>query len=557
MAFPGFMQDSPFASLAALCEKLAQTRKRKELTELIGSFLKDLAIEEIPPAVNLILAKAAALPLEINVATVLEVVRELIPLDENTVRGAFAQAPDFGEAVKILFERGGVSSFGEKLTIKGVFADFQEISEIRGQGAREKKKEKLSELFRAATPLEAKYLAKNAVGERRHGVEEGMILEALARAFHLNISLLRRAFMLAGDVAEVAKIAVAQGTAGLKGVKMQLFRPLKPMLAQMAPDVDYVFDELKAPFALEYKLDGARIQVHKQGGVCRLFSRNLAEVTASLPEIVTEARQKARLEEAILDGEVIAVSQEGHPLPFQALSRRLGRVRGIKALMKEVPVRLFLFDILYKDGTPLIDLPYQDRWQALEGVGLPLVPRLVPESRPEGRAFFQRALEEGYEGLVAKVLASPYSPGARGKAWFKIKKAVTLDLVIVAAEWGYGRRKDWLSNYHLAARDERTGQFLPVGKTYKGLTDREFEEMTRRLLDLKIGEHGGTVVVEPRVVVEVLFSDIQKSPRYRAGYALRFARIARLREDKAPEETDSLQAIAEIYREQQRRSQVR
>ncbi len=544
------MTETSFSELARLCEKLAQTRKRKELAEIIADFLKDLSGEEIPPAVNLILAKGPARPLEISVAAVLEVVQKLVSVNEKTLRAAFAKAPDFGEAVKIILERSGFSPSGEELTLRKVSASFQDIAEIKGPGAR------LLDLFRAATPLEAKYLAKNAVGERRHGVDEGMILEALARAFHISAPLLRKSYLLVGDIGEVAQIALTEGPAGLKRLKVQLFRPLKPMLAQMAPDVDRVFDILKGPFALEYKLDGARVQIHKQGRLCRLFSRNLAELTPSLPEVVEEVGQKALVEEAVLDGEVIAVSPEGHPLPFQMLSRRLGRVHGIKSLMKEVPAKLYLFDILYKDGEALLDLSYQKRWQVLETVGLTLVPRLVPGTRAEGQAFFRQALEEGFEGVVAKALGSVYTPGARGKAWFKIKKAVTLDLVIVAADWGYGRRRNWLSNYHLAARDERTGEYLPVGKTYKGLTDREFEEMTRRLLELKVGERGGTVLVEPRVVVEVLFSDVQKSPRYRAGYALRFARIARLREDKQPSEIDSLQTIAGIYREQQQQAKI-
>lgn len=549
------MTDTPFLKLAHLCERLAQTRKRKELSETLVNFLKELKIEEIPPAVNLILAKAAGEPLEIKMATLLEVVQEMVRADAETFRAAFASASDFGDAIKILWEKGGLVSSGEKLTIKEVFAAFQEMAEISGPGAREKKKAKLLQLFRPATPLEAKYLAKNIVGERRHGVDEGMILEALARVFRLDIGLLRRAYLLAADIGEVAKIALTEGAPGLRNLRMQLFRPLKPMLAQMAPDVDRVFDLLKVPFALEFKLDGARIQVHKQGPVCRLFSRSLTDVTASLPDIVEDLRSGALPEEAILDGEVIAITREGRPLPFQTLGRRLGRVHRIEQLIKAVPAKLFVFDILYADGKPLIDLPYRERWQVLENTRLSLVPRIIPQNRQEGKAFFDKAIAEGFEGLVAKVLSSPYMPGARGKAWFKIKKVISLDLVIIAADWGYGRRRNWLSNYHLAARDERTGELFQVGKTYKGFTDQEFAEMTRKLLDLKIGERPGTVLVEPRLVVEVLFSDIQKSLRYRGGYALRFARIAQLREDKNPSEIDSLQTIARLYREQQRPAQ--
>jgi DNA ligase-1 len=261
-----------------------------------------------------------------------------------------------------------------------------------------------------------------------------------------------------------------------------------------------------------------------------------------------EALKDMKTGEAILEGEVIAVNPEGSPLPFQVLMRRLGRVREVEKLLSEVPVKLYLFDILYKDGRLLVDAPYEERWEALEETGATLVPRTIPESVEQGEAFFSKALKEGYEGLVAKALSSPYTPGVRGKAWLKLKKAVSLDLVIVAADWGYGRRYGWLSNYHLAARDEETGRFLPVGKTYKGFTDREFEEMTERLKRLKTGEAGGTVFVRPEVVVEVLFSEVQQSPRYESGLALRFARISRIRDDKAASEADTIGTIREIYK---------
>jgi DNA ligase-1 len=545
------MKETLFSDLASLCEALEGTRKRTGMSRLLGEFMAGLSPEETPMAVNLILGRRDKAPGETRRALNLSGASVLEALDELVGGKAFPpEAPDFGEAVRLLFEEGGrPSPRGERLTLRRVSRTFEEIAGARGPGSRKKKRELLIGLLRASGPLEAKYIVKNVIGEMRHGVDEGMLLEALSREFDIEEGLLRRAYMLVADLGEVAKTAIAEGPRGLRDKGITLFRPLRPMLAQTAGGVEEAFGQMKAPLALEYKLDGARVQIHKKGRTCRLYSRSLTELTGSLPDIA-EALMGMKAGEAVLEGEVIAVGTEGSPLPFQVLMRRLGRVREVRRTAEEVPVRLYLFDILYKDGGLLVDLPYRERWEALEGTGLPLVPRIVTDRKEEGEAFFRRAIEEGYEGLVAKDLSSPYAPGVRGKAWLKIKKAVSLDLVIVAAEWGYGRRHGWLSNYHLAARDGETGGYLPVGKTYKGLTDREFKDMTERLLLLKTGDNGGTVFVRPEVVVEVLFSDIQRSPRYESGLALRFARIARIRDDKAPTEADTIETLREIHERQ-------
>ena len=544
------MRDSLFSEIATLCESLEKTKKRKDIAKMVGNFLTGITKAEIPEAVNLILGRAAYRPLDLSGAAVTEVLNEIVRVNERDYRESFSEALDFGEAVKNLFERSKFTPAGERLTIDEVSHIFEEIADVKGHGSRKRKKEILLNLLSRATPLEAKYIVKNVVGEMRHGVDEGMILEALSSTLHIDINLLRRSLMLTGDIGEAAKIGIIEGVDGLKKIGLHLFRPIKPMLAQMAYDMEDVFNTMKVPFALEYKIDGARIQIHKKGKDCRLFSRSLTDVTESLPDIIDDIIRNVHIKEAIFEGEVFAVNKEGSPLPFQVLMRRLGRVHEIERLVKEVPVRLYLFDILHKDGDLLIDRPYKDRWKILENVGIPFVPRIIPEDREKGKAFFRKAIGEGFEGLVAKALSSLYTPGIRGKAWLKVKKAISLDLVIVAADWGYGRRHNWLSNYHLAARDERTGNYVPLGKTFKGLTDKEFKEMTGRLLQLKISESHGTVVVEPEVVVEVLFSDIQRSPHYKSGFALRFARISRIRDEKTASEIDTIQTVEKIYKDQ-------
>jgi len=327
-------------------------------------------------------------------------------------------------------------------------------------------------------------------------------------------------------------------------------RPLKPMLAQPAPNVGEAFRMLGDRIALEHKIDGARVQIHCGEAGVRIYSRALNEITPSLPEVV-ELAQPLRSRNAILDGEVIAIDAGGRPLAFQEVMRRFGRVRDIERLRVEQPVQLFVFDLIALDGNLLIDVPLEERYAALSDVAdsaaITRAARIVPSTVAEGNQFYARAIADGYEGVVAKALASTYMPGARGRGWIKIKSARTLDLVIVAADWGYGRRHGWLSNYHLAARDERNGGFVEVGKTFKGLTDDDFREMTDRLIALKTADNRGTVVVRPEVVVEVAYSDIQRSSQYAGGMALRFARIVGVRSDKNASEADTIEAVAAAF----------
>ena len=293
------------------------------------------------------------------------------------------------------------------------------------------------------------------------------------------------------------------------------------------------------------------MQIHHAPGGVRIFSRRLNEITQSLPE-VAEAAARLGDRHAILDGEVIAVDPAGRPLAFQEVMRRFGRVRDVERLRLEQPIRLFVFDLLALDGELWIDRPYEERYGEMArlaaGAGLSLADRIVPADSGRGRTVLRAPRSSaGYEGVMAKALGSRYTPGARGRGWLKIKHARTLDLVIVAADWGYGRRHGWLSNYHLAVRDPERGGFVEVGKTFKGLTDDQFEQMTARLLALKADETRSTVFVRPEVVVEVAYSDIQRSPQYESGMALRFARIVRIRDDKSAAEADTLAAMAEAF----------
>ena len=552
---------TPFRTLAELCEKLEGMKKRTLMISLVSDFLKTLEFEEVEPAVSMILGRA--LPkysehaLEVSWATLSEIIRRITGVDWKVFTDAFSKTGDIGAATKIVFESSGVkrqlSLFEKVLTINDVRKSFEAIAEAVGPGSREKKERLLEALLSAASPLEAKYLVKIIIGEMRTGFHEGLMEQAVSEAFHVPLDAVQRASMVLGDIGAVAAIVKTEGKEGLSKVGFKVLRPVKLMLAQMANDVAEALKEHGGKTALEYKLDGARVQIHKKGGNVKIFSRRLTDVTESLPEVVETVKRNIKAESAILEGEVIAVDGEGHPLPFQHLMRRFKRAHEIEDAASTIPVKLFLFDILYLNGQSLIALSYLQRRQILEEYAgeIPLTKQIITDSVEEAERFLKEALNAGHEGLMAKKIDSDYVPGIRGKRWLKIKPTLPpLDLVIVAAEYGYGKRHRWLSDYYLAARDAETGEFLTVGKTFKGLTDAEIVEMTKRLKELAVKEEPRRVLVVPKIVVEVAYNEIQKSPKYKCGMALRFARITRIRDDKTPEEADTIQRVREIYASQ-------
>ncbi len=546
-----------FLDFAIVCQELGQTQSRLQMAQAVGSFLGALEIGEAEIAARFFVGRAVAegeeKRLQISGRAIWKIAAKMTDAADQS-EDIFTAAEDFGEAIEMIL-RLRPAEPEPSLTIAEVDRAFREIAEIEGRHARARKLETLQALLARASNLEAKFIAKILVREMRHGVSEGIMLEAIARMTSRPVAEVRRINMLEGDLGRVVRI-VREGGAAPDPVSApapraaKAIKPLRPMLAQPAADIAEAFAMIGSEIAFEHKLDGARVQIHHLGEETRIFSRRMNEITPSLPEIV-EIVAKLGARDAILDGEVIAVDATGRPRAFQELMRRFGRVREIEKLRAEQPVRLYLFDILGLDGALIIDRPYSERTAMLRevavGASLELVTRIERPTVREAGKFFVDALAEGFEGVVAKSLASAYTPGARGRGWVKIKHARTLDLVIVAAEWGYGRRHGWLSNYHLAARNEATGGLAEVGKTFKGLTDAEFEAMTERLLALKIEDTHGVVTVRPEVVVEVAYNDIQRSPQYDAGMALRFARIVRIRDDKPAAEADTLETLARDF----------
>jgi DNA ligase-1 len=427
---------------------------------------------------------------------------------------------------------------GEQLEISDLDAAFEQLATTAGPGSNQARRRVLGDLLARSTPAEANFVRRLVVGELRQGALEGVMADAVAEAAHVPGTVVRRALMLTGDVRRTAAIALGDGRSGLEAVGLTLFRPVHPMLASPAADVPEVVSSGEAR-SVEWKLDGARVQVHRQGDLVRVYTRNLNEVTDRLPEVVTIARALP-VDEVVLDGEVIGL--EGvRPEAFQQTMSRFGRD---DPTTHELRLRPFFFDVLHADGRDLLDDPLADRLAVLDEVaGVHAMPRIVTADPDEASQFLDATLAVGHEGVMLKSLDSPYAAGRRGKAWRKVKPVRTFDLVVLAAEWGHGRRRGWLSNLHLGARDPSNGAFVMVGKTFKGLTDELLTWQTAALLERELGREGHVVHVRPELVVEVAIDGVQASTRYPGGVALRFARVRRYRDDKTAAEADSIEAL--------------
>jgi DNA ligase-1 len=520
------MKKTIFKKLALLCKDLESTTKRKDKISFISDFFKSLKQEEIKPATLLIIG--AIFP---------EKSDKKLDVGWKTVK-------------RVIKRSGQTSLLSYQLSIRGVYETLQEIAVSTGEGSRKHKELLLEGMFKQADPVESEILYRIIFREMRIGVNEGMMMEAIAEASNTDLKIVRRAVMMTGDIGIVAEIAILEGNEKLQSLEATLFVPLKPMLANNAESVEEVIEEYGGKAAFEYKYDGARIQIHRKELSIRVFSRRLSDVTDSVPDIIEITNGFLSNFDFIIEGEVVALGNTGRPLPFQDLMRRFTRVKNVDKMVNEIPLKLFLFDALYYDRKLLIDEPYTKRWSILKKI-VPeeyLAKRLITTNPEQARDFLEQSIQNGNEGLMAKRLESRYSPGTRGKNWYKLKPVEKLDVVILAAEWGSGRRKGWLSNYHLGV--SRGDEYLVIGKTFKGLTDEEFVWITEYLKKIKVDESRYTVYVKPKLVVEVSFNEIQSSPHYKSGYALRFARITRIRLDKTIDEADSLNKVIEIYDQQ-------
>lgn len=493
-----------FNELVETSKSVRATRSRKQKIEALAELLDGLEPEEVRPAIGFLTGEPRQGKVGVGWARVSEV--------------------DVAAAVE------------PSLTVRDVDEAISSVQSKTGAGSAAQREKVLAELLGRATEPEADFLRRLFVGELRQGALEGVMVEAVAKTGGVSARTTRRALMLSGDLGETAEIAFGRGEEGLGAVRLEVLRPVKPMLASTAGDVASAL-ESTGTASVEWKLDGARIQAHRVGGEVRVFTRSLNDITERVPEVVAVLRD-LQTDQLVLDGETLTLAEDGRPRSFQDSMSRFGRERKAEAYLSA-----FFFDCLHVDGSDLIDLPLAERLDVLDQVvGDWCIPRISTADSDEATAFLNRALEAGQEGVMVKGLDTTYEAGRRGKAWFKVKPVQTFDLVILAADWGHGRRRGWLSNLHLGARDPEGG-FVMVGKTFKGMTDEMLEWQTAKLQELESGRSGITVHVRPELVVEIALDTVQASSRYPGGVALRFARVKRYREDKSASEADTIDAL--------------
>jgi len=505
------------ANLVGASQRVGASSSRLTKVRELAAFLKALPHEEIETAVHYLSG---------------ETPQGRIGIGYSTLQAAASKAPaDTGT-----------------LSIAEVDHCLSTIAGMRGAGTAAGRTRALRDLFARATAAEHSFLLRLMVGELRQGALAGVMVDAVAAAADLPVAQVRRAAMYSKNLGVVARVAMTEGVEALGRFQLELFSPVAPMLAQTAVDAAEALREMQGEVAFEWKMDGARIQVHKLDDDVRIYTRGLNEVSGAVPEIVELARELSA-HDLVLDGEAIAFDAAERPQPFQITMRRFGRKLNVEKLRAELPIRAYFFDCLRFDGQSIADRPTRERFQALaKAVPASLqIPRLVTSSEPAARAFYEASLAAGHEGVMAKSLDAAYEAGNRGAGWRKIKRVHTLDLVVLAAEWGHGRRTGKLSNLHLGAVEPSTGEYVMLGKTFKGLTDAMLEWQTQEFLARETHRDQWTVYIRPELVVEVAFSDLQASIRYPGGFALRLARVKRYRDDKQADDADTMESVRRIY----------
>jgi DNA ligase-1 len=553
-------------------KKLEEVSAKLEKTRILAKLFKEVPSTELDKVV--LLVQGAVFPkftgYELGIATqmMMKAISKATGVSIDKIEKEFAKVGDLGlVAEKFTKERKQVTLFTKKLTIEKVFKNLQELAFVTGAGSQDKKLALITELLVSAKPEEARYIVRTILGELRVGVAEGLIRDAIVEAFLIKegekkkeemTELVDYAWNILSDFGEVAKIAREKGAEGLKNVKIQVGRPIQVMLGLAAPSIEEVVKKF-GKIVAQYKYDGARCQIHKKGDKIWIFTRRLENVTQQFPDIVELSKEGLKAEECIVEGEAIGIDKKtGYPLPFQVLSQRIHRKYDIEKMVKEIPIQVNLFDIVYLDGKMLLNRPLIEREKILKKI-LKEIPgkfqfakEIITDDLKKLEEFYHEALNAKQEGLMLKVPTSRYVFGRHVETMYKIKPIMeTLDLVVIGATWGEGARAKWLTSYLLACRDPDTGKFLSCGMMSTGLTEEQYEEMTRLLKELIISEKGKEVIVKPQIVVEVGYQEIQKSPNYESGFALRFPRFIRLRVgDKGPEEADSIDRLKKLYESQ-------
>ncbi len=560
-----------YSELAEVYEKLEKEPGKLKKAEIISSLLKETPAELLPKIILLLQGRVFPLWDErvVGVANqmMIKALAKATGFSAEKISEKFAKSGDLGLVAENFTEQKKQISFAKKyLTVEEVFSHLQKIAEQTGAGSQERKLNLIVEMLSQAKGKEARYLVRSALEQLRVGVAEGIVRDAIASAFKINADILESAWFVFPDYGEIAEIAKEKGEAGLKKIKPKIGVPLMVQLAEKSPSLEEAvksFEHLE----LEIKYDGARIVIHKDGEKIKLFTRRLEDVTAAFPDVVELCRKNIRAERAILDSETIAVDPKtGKPQPFQKLSQRIKRKYDIEKTIKEIPAQVNLFDVILLEGKDFFEIPLSERRKILQKVvkeisgKFQLAKRLEPKDFSEADKFYKSALEMGEEGVIVKNLDANYTPGRRvAGGWLKVKPTMeNLDLAIIGATWGTGKRTGWLGSLILGVRDPESGKFLECGMLGTGIKEKKneaddttLEEMTKILKPYIFEETGSDVKIKPKIIIEVGYEEIQKSQNYASGFALRFPRFIRLRFEKGPEEADTierLKALAQIQK---------
>ncbi|MFQ6073040.1 MAG: ATP-dependent DNA ligase, partial [Methanosarcinales archaeon] len=532
-----------FKEFAEVCKNIENISSSLQITDIVADFFKKVSNEELEIVTNFIMGNVfpnwSSKELGIGPSILYKALSKASGLRVMQIKNLVRDSGDIGlAALRALSDKPKFQTslfFKKELTISEVFKTLKKIADTTGKDSQKIKIKNLQYLFNNATPNEAQYIARLVLEELRIGVGEGIVRDAIALAFRVPVDLVSRGYQLTNDFGLVATTAKNSGEEGLKKLQISIFKPIEMMLAQIAPDLS----EIEGEVAVEWKFDGARVQIHKKGSEIQIFSRRLENVTNSLPDLVKRVKDKVSANSIILDGETVAIGQNGKPQPFQEILKRFRRKYAVLEMTEKIPLKLYLFDIMYIEGRNLIDLPLKERRNyLLQNVSRDIIAlQTLTSDKEEINKIYADAISAGHEGIMLKNPESLYTPGRRGKNWLKIKaEPETLDLVVIGAEWGEGRRAHLLGSYSLGCYDPNTNKFLGIGNVGTGITDSQLLELTELFKDLILTESGKDVKIEPKIVFEVGYGEIQKSKNYESGYALRFPVLIRVREDKSAKE---------------------
>jgi DNA ligase-1 len=549
-----------FEEFVKVCSVLDDKSGRLEMTDILAEFLSKISEENVQTVCYFLRGEVFPIwkGIELGIAGKLMVkaLSTVSGLSEEEIEKLIKEKGDTGlVAEQILVKKAQTTLFSEDLTVEKVHDSLVKAALLEGKGAQDKKMSYIQELLTNASPLESRYLVRLILGELRLGVGEGILRDSIAKAFNVDAELVDKAYQYTSDMGEVAKAAKQGGNERLKGINLKPMRPIKVMLAQKAEDLSDVIADFKIA-AFEVKYDGARVQIHKQDGVVELYTRRLENVTKQFPEIVKSGLENINAQNAIIEGEIVAIksSEDRKPRPFQDLSRRIKRKYDIAEMIKKIPVEVNLFDLIYVNGESKIETAFKERRKLLEETvsateKFRLAEQLETDDLEKAEDFYEEALNQGHEGVMIKNLDAPYQPGSRVGFMYKLKPVMeSLDLIVTGATWGEGRRAHWLASLLLSIYDPSKGEFLEIGRLGTGLTDEQFKEMTELLKPLIIEEKGQEVKIKPKIVVEVAYEEIQHSPTYSSGYALRFPRLVRIRSDKGLLDIDTTERVDELMR---------